>query len=111
MSLISVSKLQNIIPEFVDAKLIPSAPSKVKWFLGGATYLVIGKAEELVQNNAQVLKTLGILNDNNQLDIDKIKGFLNSAFNKSSKVEMYGFTFDSSDGEFLTNLLEKYKDD
>lgn len=111
MSWISLNKLQNIIPEFVDERLIPSAPPVIKWLLGGSTFLVLQKLDEMIKQYAPMLKQLGLINEKNQLDIDRTKGFINSAFNKSGQVTLYGFTFNSSDGEFLVNLLEKYKDD
>ena len=52
-----------------------------------------------------------LVNDNNQLDIELTKGFLNSAFDKSGNITMYGFTFDKTDGEALIGILEKYKDE
>lgn len=49
--------------------------------------------------------------ENNKVDIDVAKGFINSAFDKSGTVEYLGFKFDKSDGEALINIMEKYKDD
>ena len=54
---------------------------------------------------------LGIVDENNKVDIDVAKGFINSAFDKSGTVEYLGFKFDKSDGEALINIMEKYKDD
>ena len=111
MSWISLNKLQNIIPEFVDERLIPSAPPAIKWLLGGSTYLVLSKIDELIKQYSPLLKQFDLINEKNQLNIERAKGFINSAFNKSGQVTLYGFTFNFSDGEFLVNLLEKYKDD
>lgn len=54
---------------------------------------------------------MGIVDENNKVDIDVAKGFINSAFDKSGTVEYLGFKFDKSDGEALINIMEKYKDD
>lgn len=53
----------------------------------------------------------GIVDENNKVDIEVAKGFINSAFDKSGTVEYLGFKFDKSDGEALINIMEKYKDD
>lgn len=58
-----------------------------------------------------MLKQIGIVDENNKVDIDVAKGFINSAFDKSGTVEYLGFKFDKSDGEALINIMEKYKDD
>lgn len=51
--------------------------------------------------------TVGLVN---QLDIELAKGFINSAFDKSGIVPLFGFNFDKTDGEALVGMLEKYKD-
>ncbi len=58
-----------------------------------------------------MLKTMGLVNDKNQLDIELTKGFINSAFDKSGNITMFGFTFDKNDGEALIGILDKYKDE
>lgn len=58
-----------------------------------------------------MLKQVGIVDENNKVDIEVAKGFINSAFDKSGTVEYLGFKFDKSDGEALINIMEKYKDD
>lgn len=108
---ISLNKFQNIIPEFVDNRLIPSAPPSIQWILGGSTFLVLSKFNDILNIYLPKLKQLGLVNDKNQLNIDLAKGFINAGFNKAKEVTLYGFTFNSSDGEFLVNLMEKYKDD
>ena len=60
---------------------------------------------------AGLLKQVGIVDENNKVDIEVAKGFINSAFDKSGAVEYLGFKFDKSDGEALINIMEKYKDD
>lgn len=110
MSVISLSKLQNVIPEFIDSRLIPSAPSTMKWILGGATFVILKRLDDIVAQYSPMMKTMGLLNDNNQIDIDIAKGFINSAFEKSGRVTVFNFTFDKTDGEALIGILEKYQD-
>ena len=110
MSVISLSKLQNVIPEFIDSRLIPSAPSTMKWILGGATFVILKRLDDIVAQYSPTMKTMGLLNDNNQIDIEIAKGFINSAFEKSGRVTVFNFTFDKTDGEALIGILEKYQD-
>lgn len=109
-ALISLSKLQNVIPEFIDTRLMPSAPSGMKWVLGGTTFVILRRMDDIVSQYLPMLKTAGIVNDNNQIDIEMAKGFINSAFEKSGRVTVMNFTFDKSDGEALIGILEKYRD-
>lgn len=93
------------------AYLKPSAPSTMKWLLGGSTFLILHQADTLIGKYLPVLKQVGIVDENNKVDIEVAKGFINSAFDKSGTVEYLGFKFDKSDGEALINIMEKYKDD
>lgn len=108
---ISLSKISQVLPEFVDTRLMPSAPSTMKWILGGSTFLILHQADTLINKYLPMLKQLGIVDEDHKVDIEMVKGFLNSAFDKSGAVEYLGFRFDTSDGEALVNIMEKYKDD
>lgn len=108
---ISLSKVSQVLPEFVDTRLMPSAPSTMKWILGGGTFLILHQADTLINKYLPMLKQLGIVDEDHKVDIEMARGFLNSAFEKSGVVEYLGFRFDKSDGEALVNIMEKYKDD
>lgn len=111
MAYISLTKLQNVVPEFIDSRLMPSAPPAMKWILGGSTFILLKRADDILNQYTPMLKTMGLVNDKNQLDIDLTQGFINSAFAKSDNITMFGFTFDKNDGEALIGILDKYKDE
>lgn len=111
MAYISLTKLQSVVPEFIDSRLMPSAPPAMKWILGGSTFILLKRADDILNQYTPMLKTMGLVNDKNQLDIELTKGFINSAFDKSGNIAMFGFTFDKYDGEALIGILDKYKDE
>ena len=106
----SIDKLPNIITEFVDNKLIPSSPGSMKWVLGGITYLVLNKEQEILNKYLPTLTMLGLV-EGNLIDTVQVRGFISSAFAKSPKLEIFNYTLDKSDGDFLVALLEKYAND
>ena len=108
---ISLSKISQVLPEFVDTRLMPSAPSTMKWILGGGTFLVLHQVDTLIGKYLPMLKKVGIVDENNKVDLEVAKVFLNNAFDKSGTVEYLGFKFDKSDGEALIAIMEKYKDE
>ena len=75
------------------------------------TFLILHQADTLIGKYLPMLKQVGIVDENNKVDIEVAKGFINSAFDKSGAVEYLGFKFDKPDGEALINIMEKYKDD
>ena len=110
MSVISLSKFQQVFIEFVDQRQIPSAPPAMKWLLGGTSFLILRQADSMINQYLPMLRSLGLVNEQNQLDIDLAKGFLNSAFSKSERVTFQGITLDAQEGEALIAIMEKYKD-
>lgn len=70
----------------------------------------ISDLQAKVQGLEAEMKSFGLVNDQNQLDIELARGFINSAFDKSGIVPLFGFNFDKTDGEALIGILEKYKD-
>lgn len=110
MSVISLSKFQQVFIEFVDQRLIPSAPPAMKWLLGGTSFLILRQADSMINQYLPMLRSLGLVNEQNQLDIDLAKGFLNSAFSKSERVTFQGITLDAQEGEAFIAIMEKYKD-
>ena len=74
------------------------------------TFLILHRADAILGQYLPMLKQVGLVDEDQKLDIELAKGFINSAFDKSGTVEYLGFKFDKSDGEALVNLLEKYKD-
>lgn len=62
---ISLSKISQVLPEFVDTRLMPSAPSTMKWILGGSTFLILHQADTLIGKYLPMLKQVGIVDENN----------------------------------------------
>lgn len=106
MSLISITKAGNVLPEFAEQRLMPSAPPAVKFLIGAALPFAARKAQEF----APELRMLGIADEQNRIDIDKAREALAGGFSKSESVQAFGFTFTREDGDALLGLMDKYKD-
>lgn len=107
---ISLNKLKEIIPEFAKQRLMPSAPMHIQWIIAGSTQLLPGIVDNYVNKNLDMLKGLGIVNEQSQVDIEVAKAFMENAFAKVPKVPFIGFVFDKSDGDAFISLLENFKD-
>jgi hypothetical protein len=110
MSKINLSKMQNVVPEFVNSRLMPSAPTMIQWFLGGSTVLLLQNLDGYVKRYLPMMKEVGLVNDQNQLDIDKTKDFINGGFNATNVITLFGFNISREDGDALIGILDRYKD-
>lgn len=110
MSVISLNKVQNVLPEFIDTRLAPTAPTWLKWVLGGGIPFILQQADNIINQYTPTLKLLGLVNEHNQLDIEATKSFMNAAFSKQEKVDYLNFIFDKQDGDALIGIMEKYRD-
>lgn len=107
---LSLDKLQNVLLEFVETKMLPVAPPVVKFMIGGAIPLVLKNLGSMVEQYRPILESLGIIN-HTRIDIDKASSFIRSGFDKTDLIQLWQFKFDKQDGEYLIGLMEKYKDD
>lgn len=107
---LSLNKLQNVLLEFVETKMLPVAPPLVKFMIGGAIPVALGSLDKMIAQYRPMLETLDII-DPTRLNIDKASEFIRGGFSKTDKINIYNFTFDKNDGEYLIGLLEKYKDE
>lgn len=84
----------------------------------GLTTGIIGtsltRVDDMAQKYAPILKEFGLMNESNLLDTEKVKLFIDTAFQKQSevKINLMGipFKFDSSDGQALLEIMERYKE-
>jgi hypothetical protein len=110
MARISLNKIQNVVPEFVNTRLMPAAPTLVQWVLGGSTVLILQNVDKFMSKYVPMLKEIGLVNEYNQLDIDKAKEFINGGFNATNMISVYGFNLTRDDGDALIGILDRYKD-
>lgn len=109
MGIIGLDKLDNVLIEFVDSQLMPTAPSWMQFMLGGAVPVLISKKEELYNKILPLGKSLGIIDDQGRILIEKLQEFLENGFKKSNRMQIGSFVFTSTDGEALINIMRKYE--
>lgn len=59
---------------------MPSAPSTMKWILGGSTFLILHQADTLIGKYLPMLKQVGIVDENNKGDIRAYKDALKALY-------------------------------
>ena len=56
MSLISITKAGNVLPEFAEQRLMPSAPPAVKFLIGAALPFAVRKANAMLASTVSALQ-------------------------------------------------------
>lgn len=67
---------------------MPSAPSTMKWLLGGSTFLILHQADTLIGKYLPMLKQVGIVDENNKVDIEVAKKILNDTLSDLTDAEI-----------------------
>lgn len=106
--MITIEQLQVILAKFLDERVLTAVPednSLLKWSLAGSSVLILNRVDDYTP----ILKQLGIINNSNLLDPEKVKVFITKAFEKQPevKINLLGvpFIFNKEDGEYLLTLI------
>lgn len=113
MNTVEITDVQDALADFIDQRVLSEIgdSSVAKWMFGGASALLLTKLESMVDDYAPVLKSMGILTEDKEIDLGATEVFINSAFDKQEVVKMplFGitFSFDKSDGDALITALKR----
>lgn len=88
-------KLDNfmtVATSFLEQNLTPGLTSQygdlAQWVFGGALVLLNPALKRKILSNADLLKSLGIMNESNDIDIAALEKFMNGAFAKTPTLRM-----------------------
>ena len=88
-------KLENfmtVATSFLEQNLTPGLTAQygdlAQWIFGGALALLSPSVKQQILNNANLLKSLGIMNENNDIDLAALEKFMNGAFAKTPTLRM-----------------------
>lgn len=107
---VPVGNVPQIITEYFETCIFPAAAK-----LGGATPFVVGlgaglvarKAPEIVQQYLPLLKSFGVVDEENQVDADLLYEEAVKALEKNPVV-ICGYRPDRGDLDQLKKIMEKY---
>ena len=114
MSTLGTSGVQSALADFIDQRIMTAIGDDnplMKWLIGGASTPLLTRFDKIVSNYAPILKSIGVIDENGNLDIETVEKFLNSAFSKQDSVQVpfmgVPITFDKSDGDALIAILKR----
>lgn len=70
----TIAQIQNGLTKYVDENIVPSMAGWQKWVFGAGAAIAISNLPKNVERwkNTEVVKMLGVIDDGNNIDIQKI---------------------------------------
>ena len=108
MNLVPIDKAGEILANYIDQELIPKAGGFQK-----ISVLIIGTAlakrvPEVLLQYGETLRMLGMLVEDEFLDLDVVYSLSKSAFERAGKVSAAGIIFSVEDVEKIHSIAKKY---
>ena len=104
---LSLSSISDVIAHYLDEELLPKGTPIQKWMTTFMGVAVAKRAQTIVQNYADTLRMIGILDDEG-IDLEEARDLALEAFGKSGPVEVSGIVFSKDDVPTLYNIAKKF---
>ena len=103
-------ELPAVVQEFVTSHIMPRAPTALSKFgIGIITPYLANCFSNAVSNYEPILKTLGVLDDADRIDLDKAKeAAMNALTNAGGKVMVSGYSADADDLNVLLEIAQRH---
>lgn len=112
---LTTDNVRMALADFVDNRLLPAISSSNtmgRWFVGGASAVMLARFHDVVETYKPMLQGVGIIDSSGNFSVESIEMFLNSAFEKQDAFTApllgINFRFDKGDGDYLIESLRRY---
>lgn len=104
-----IADVELIVGKYVKDEVLPNIPNSFERFMVGAgATLVIGKGEVLVQKHLPMLKQMEIIDNDGNVDIDRLyTASTNGMSAAGGSVKYKSFTFNQGDVDKLYSMLKE----
>lgn len=103
----NIAQLEMGVTNYINAELIPKAPSHIKFLMYTGMAMVMPKFEEMYNQYKDngIVNTLGIIKPDGDIDVDMLYRGMKDAMQKMHKVEFMGIVFMEEDVDKLYQHL------
>lgn len=106
--LLPVANIANVIVSFVEQDLLPKGTNPQRWLTVFVVTGMVKQAQVLVEQHKDTLKMIGVLNDQNEVNVEELRDLALEAFSKSGPVEIAGIIFDKEDVPVMYEIAKKF---
>ena len=102
-----ISNISIALLAYSEKNMLPKIPQTFnRWLTYAGLLAKMPNIEKTIQQNIPMLKDMGIIDDNNNIDFTKIRNLGNAAFEKVPVINIADFDFNCKDFEEFLNFLE-----
>lgn len=104
-----ISDIEIVLAKYVNAEMLPVMPTTLsKFSLVAASTLMIGKTEKLIEKHKDIIQTLGIIDNEGNVDVDALYVAAKEGMKASNgRLEIKSFTFNQADIDKLYKMLKE----
>ncbi len=93
--------------EYIQQEIASKATGPLKFLIYTGTFLGTGMIEQYINKYSDVLKTMQIIDEEGNIDIDKLYNASKQGIKQSGSFEFKGIIFDEKDIDKLYSFIKK----
>ena len=103
-----LDQIELVLAQYIKQEIIPAIPNTfIKFALAGGSFLVMGKAERLIQQYLPMLQSMDIIDAEGNVDIDALYSATKEGLKATNgKLEIKGLIFNQNDVDKLYSMLK-----
>ena len=105
---IATSDIPAIIGQYVDSEVAPIASGMQKFGAYSLVFVIQNKIKDIIDQYGPTMKMIGIMDDEQMLDMDAAREMASFAMQKAHKVNVLGFIMDEHDIDSLYTISQRY---
>lgn len=104
-----IPEIEIVVGKYIKNEVIPHIPSTLtKFMVATGAALAIGKGETLINKHIPMLKAIGVMNEEGDVDVDKLYNAARDGLTMSGGiVQFQGMIFNQTDIDKLYSMLKE----
>lgn len=103
-----IGQVKQVLADFLSQEVLPKAAGSAGLVIGVASGIALRKVDPLIDANLPTLKTLGIVDDQNRIDLEVLHEEIGKTLAQTGRVNLMGYLFDQADADALLSIAKKY---
>lgn len=105
----TLEKVEHGMIKYIQEEIANKAPTHMKFLIYTGTFLGTAKMECIFNKlkDHVIIQSLGVIDDNDEIDLDNLYNAARKAMDKVGTVEYMGIRFNESDVDSLYNYIKR----